>query len=64
MDVFEVLQKDIDDQINMISESLAAGHAKDYAEYREMCGRIRGLRYAQQANDALARRLREGDDDD
>lgn len=64
MSIFEVLDRDFQDQVESTTEALISGKAKDYAEYREMCGRIRGLRYAQQANNDLAKRYRDGDDDD
>jgi hypothetical protein len=42
---------------------LSDGGAKDFAEYKELCGAIRGLRTAQQEIKDLVRRLKENDDD-
>ena len=42
---------------------LAAGNAKDYAEYRQLCGHIRGLESAEQLIIDLAKR-RENDADE
>ena len=42
---------------------LAGGQAKDYAEYRQLCGHIRGLEAAEQLIIDLAKR-REQDADD
>ena len=44
-------------------EYLAAGNAKDYAEYRQLCGLIRGLGSAEQLIIDLAKR-REKDADE
>ena len=42
---------------------LSAGNAKDYAEYRQLCGLIRGLEAAEQLITDLAKR-REQDADE
>lgn len=41
---------------------LVGGGAKDFAEYREVCGRVRGLRLAIDEAKALAQNLEETDD--
>ncbi len=42
---------------------LGAGGAKDYAEYREVVGTIRGLQFANNVLDDLLERSREANDD-
>lgn len=57
------LNSDLEERIKQITESLADGTAKDFAEYRYMCGTIRGLSFAQAAIQDLVRRLREINDE-
>ena len=44
-------------------ESLGSGVAKDYPNYREMCGHIRGLLYAQDLISDLAKKLEKFEDE-
>ena len=60
--VLEVLSSQIDDQIAQTQEFLGTGQAKDYAEYREACGRIRGLLAANQLVQDLVRNLEQSDE--
>jgi len=53
----------IQEQIDIVVESLVDGTAKDYAEYKELCGAIRGLRTAQRELNDLVEKLKEADDD-
>ena len=61
--IFEVLNGKINDQIRQHVESLSDGAAKDYANYKELCGAIRGLRTAQMEINDLVRKLKENEDD-
>ena len=61
--VMELLQKKLEDRKARIVESVGSGAAKDYAEYRDLCGVIRGLTTAQQEIEDLVRKLKEDDDD-
>lgn len=63
MTVFEVLLKQIEDQISLKSEPLLAGAAKDFAEYKELCGVIQGLAIAKREINDLAKRQKEHNDD-
>ena len=60
--VLEVISSQIADQIAQIQEFLGTGQAKDYAEYRESCGKIRGLIVAKQIVEDLVRNLENSDD--
>ena len=60
--VLEVISSQITDQIAQIQEFLGTGQAKDYAEYRESCGKIRGLIVAKQQVEDLVRNLESSDD--
>ena len=41
--VFDVLKDQIEEQRSSAVEFLSRGSPKDYAEYRELCGVVRGL---------------------
>jgi hypothetical protein len=53
--VFDVLIENIEDHRSSAIEVLAQGSVKDYAEYRDLCGLIRGLETAQREIRDLAR---------
>lgn len=62
--VLELLVKKLQDRVEQVSESLRDGSAKDYAEYRNLCGVVRGLELAQMETNDLLRRLKENENDD
>ena len=41
--VFDVLQKKIEEDISSATEFLSGGGAKDFAQYKEITGMLRGL---------------------
>jgi hypothetical protein len=61
--IFELLNKKIEEQIKSHSEALVTGQSKDYAQYRELCGVIRGLQTAQREIGDLVRKLKDDNDD-
>jgi len=61
--IFELLNKRIEDQVKSHSEALVSGQSKDYAQYRELCGVIRGLQTAQRELGDLVRNLKDDNDD-
>ena len=54
---FDVVLKDIDERRDMLAKALMEGAAKDYSEYRSMCGEIRGLSVAHNFITDLVRKL-------
>jgi hypothetical protein len=60
--VLEVISSQITNQIAQIQEFLGTGQAKDYAEYRESCGKIRGLLVAKQQIEDLVSNLENSDE--
>ena len=60
--IVELLSKKYAEEIRSIEESLGAGAAKDYAEYQNLCGVIRGLLTAQREANDLLRKLKDHDD--
>lgn len=61
--VYDVLVEKITAHIGAVADSLASGAAKDYAEYRDLCGLIRGLETAKREVTDLAQQQMELDDD-
>ena len=61
--VFDVLNENIIERIESTKQRLAIGSAKDYPEYRELCGLIRGLEFAQREVDDLSRHYMEDEND-
>lgn len=43
MNEYEVIIREIDEQVRNLEEHLGTGMAKDYAEYQNICGKISGL---------------------
>ena len=58
----EVLLKQYKDKRNQIVDAVSSGAAKDYAEYRALCGEIRGLLTAESYLLDLAKNLENADD--
>ena len=61
--VFDVLKDKIDDDISSAQSFLNAGSAKDYADYREVVGLIRGLEASKSYMEDLAKNYMDDDDD-
>lgn len=49
MTILDVLRKRLRDQMNTVTDEVALGAAKDFAEYMHMTGVIQGLAYAERA---------------
>jgi len=60
--ILELLNKKIEEQVKSHSEALIEGQSKDYAQYRELCGVIRGLQTAQREIGDLVRKLKDDND--
>ena len=61
--VFDVLNLKLTELKGSSEEFLNSGGAKDFAEYREVCGVIRGLNAALREVSDLSRNYMEDDDD-
>jgi uncharacterized protein (UPF0297 family) len=61
--VFDVLKDKIDGDISSAQSFLNAGSPKDYADYREVVGLIRGLEATKSYIEDLAKNYMEDDDD-
>ena len=58
-DVLSLLKKKIREQMNEVAAHLAVGSAKDFEEYRKMCGIIEGLAWAEREIIDIEDRLRD-----
>jgi hypothetical protein len=58
----DVLVKQLDDKISQIQDALGSGSAKDFEEYKAMCGEIKGLLTARLNIKDLQQRAKEHDD--
>lgn len=61
--IFEVLNQKINERVHDLNGALSDGTAKDYADYRGMCGVIKGLRTAQFELNDLLRKIKDDDDE-
>ena len=61
--VLELLSSKLATRVQEVSESLASGAAKDYAEYQRLCGLVTGLLTAQREIQDLAQKLKDNDED-
>ena len=60
--VLEYLKGKLQEEVRAAEENLARGAAKDYAEYQNLCGVIRGLLTAQREINDLLRKVKDYDD--
>lgn len=58
-----LLTSKIEERREQLIQALADGSAKDFAEYRYMCGTIRGLSFAHSEIQDLVRRIKEYNDE-
>lgn len=61
-DLLQYLAKKVQDEIDVISEDLARGTAKDHGEYKYACGIIRGFMVVNGLLQETAQRM-ENDDE-
>lgn len=62
--VYDVLIEKYAEDVSSATQFLVGGGAKDFAEYREVVGRIRGLQLATQTTKDLLRSQMEANNDD
>ena len=60
---FSVVIKEIEDRREVIARVLVDGAAKDYSEYRSLCGEIRGLSQAHMYITDLVRKMEKDEDE-
>ena len=62
--VFDVLIQQIEEQKLSSTQFLVTGGPKDFSQYKEVTGLIRGLEVSKQLIEALSRNQMEDDNDD
>ena len=60
---FDLIIKELEERREYIAKAMIEGAAKDYSEYRGMCGEIRGLSLAHQTVTDLVRKMEQNDDE-
>jgi len=60
---FSVVIKEIEEHREAIARAVVDGTARDYAEYKSMCGEIRGLSQAHMFINDLVRRMEQSEDE-
>jgi len=61
--ILQYLLKEIKERERTLSEHLGNGAAKDYAEYRDLCGQVQGLLFAQSLITDLVRNMESFEDE-
>jgi hypothetical protein len=61
--ILMLISSKLEERREQLIQSVTDGSAKDYAEYRYMCGTIRGLSFAQSEVEDLVRRIRDMDNE-
>ena len=61
--VFDVLREKLEDDMSSASNFLSSGGAKDFAQYKEITGMLRGLTSCMNHVNDLSRNYLEDDDD-
>jgi hypothetical protein len=59
----DALVNQLDNKINQIQEALGNGSAKDFVEYKAMCGEVKGLLTARLNIKDLQQRVRDHDEE-
>ena len=60
----KLLAKQIDDKVSQLQMNIADGKADDFAEYKKMCGEVKGLLTARLYIIDLQERVTNDDDDE
>ena len=60
----KLLSSKIDDKVSQLQMAIADGKADDYAEYKKMCGEVKGLLIARLYIIDLQERVTNDDDDE
>lgn len=63
MDGIELLLKHNEEERKALIDAVVAGNATDFANYKHICGVIRGLNLADEHIRDLAQRMKNDDDD-
>ncbi len=59
---FDVVIKELEERRETIAQALISGAAKDFAEYKDLCGEVRGLSRAHAFIADLVKKMENQDD--
>ena len=59
----QVLNGILQEHIDALGEAISSGISTDFADYKFVCGQLRGLRFAQDEFNNLLRKQMDDDDD-
>lgn len=62
MTAIDSVIRELDERRNALTQALVSGAAKDFAEYRNLCGEIRGLSFAHAHITDLVRKSEQDDE--
>ena len=63
MDIYnEVLQK-IDEELNLLRISIANGQADNFANYKQLVGRIQGVEWSREVLKTILKKMYEGEEE-
>jgi hypothetical protein len=62
MNELPLVLKKVTEEVDMLTSSLATGRAKDYSDYRYICGKIHGLHAAEGFIAAIIENMEKSDD--
>jgi len=63
MDIYnEALQK-IDEELNLLRISIANGQADNFANYKQLVGRIQGVEWSREVLKTILKKLYEGEEE-
>ena len=63
MDFIDAMRTKLRTDMNNFTDDLANGQCADFAQYKELCGVIRGLAFAERHLLDLAEKLKDPDDE-
>lgn len=62
MEMLEYLLTKISEEVKSLEYNIARGSAKDYADYQNLCGRLRGLLIVEELVTDLQKRMEENNE--
>lgn len=63
-ETIKAANEEMDKEVGLLAEKLLSGSCSSYDHYKHLCGRIQGLRQAQEINKQALQRTMDHDDDD
>ncbi len=61
--ILALLSSKVEDKLTALRDFISSGSCKDFAEYQNCAGQVRGLLSARYEIDALVQKIKESDDE-